>query len=171
MQLTIHTETVDIRRGSKADLRQRILDAQPYSKADTAGEQGFSITAGPVRQFTSGSRRPRYPVRSEGTDANAMAARDRECKGGVGKFCREREALVAERRQFLDAAMSSVGQAADPQTDAATKLVAWISRGVMRPGPEDFAMLRLILLALLPQIGGMLLLIGRRSQRTGGRSL
>ena len=95
--------------------------------------------------------------------ADAMAARDRECKGGVGKFCREREALVAERRQLLDAAMTSVGQAADPQTAAAIKLVAWISRGMMRPAPEDFAMVRLALLALLPQIGGMLLLIRRRS--------
>jgi hypothetical protein len=73
---------------------------------------------------------------------DAMAARDRECKGGVGKFCRE---------------------AADPQTDAAIKLVTWISGGLLRPKPEDFAMLRLILLALLPQIGGILLLVGRRS--------
>ena len=100
--------------------------------------------------------------------ADAMAARDRECKGGVGRFCREREALVAERRQLLDAAMTSVGQAADPQTDAAIKLFAWTSRGMMRPAPEDFAMVRLILLALLPQIGGMLLLIRRRSLTTGG---
>jgi hypothetical protein len=92
---------------------------------------------------------------------DAIAARDRECKGGVGKFCREREAAVAERRQVLDSAMTSVGQAADPPTDAAIKLVAWISGGMMRPAPEDFAMLRLILLALLPQIGGMLLLVGR----------
>ena len=100
--------------------------------------------------------------------ADAMAARDRECKGGIGKFCREREALVAERRQVLDATITGVGQAADPQTDAAIKLVAWISRGVMRPAPEDFAMLRLFLLALLPQIGGMLLLINRRSNLTSG---
>src|SRR5579859_1463009 len=28
---------------------------------------------------------------------DAMAARDRECKSGVGKFCREREAAVVER--------------------------------------------------------------------------
>src|SRR6202007_2010294 len=47
---------------------------------------------------------------------DAMVARDRECKGGVGKFCREREAAVAERRQILDAAMSSIGQSKDPQT-------------------------------------------------------
>jgi hypothetical protein len=101
---------------------------------------------------------------------DAMAARDRECKGGVGRICREREATVAERRQLLDSATTNVGQAADPQTDAAIKLVAWISGGMMRPAPEDFAMLRLILLALLPQIGGMLLLIRHRSQTTGGWS-
>ena len=94
---------------------------------------------------------------------DAMAARDRECKGGVGKFCREREAAVAERRQLLDSAMTSVGQTADPQTDAAIKLVTWGTRGLLRPGPEDFAMLRLILLALLPQIGGILLMVGRHS--------
>lgn len=95
---------------------------------------------------------------------DAMTARDRECKGGVGKFCREREAAVAERRQLLNSAMTSVGQAADPQTDAAIKLVAWGSGGMLRPAPEDFAMLRLILLALLPQIGGVLLMVGRKSQ-------
>src|ERR1700741_789359 len=95
--------------------------------------------------------------------ADAMAARDRECKGGVGKFCREREAAVAERRQFLDTAVASVGQTADPQPDAAIKLVTWVSGGLLRPAAEDFAMLRLILLALLPQIGGILLMVGRRA--------
>ncbi len=94
---------------------------------------------------------------------DAMAARDRECKGGVGKFCREREAAVAERRQAVDTAMHSVEQTADPQTDAAIRVVAWISRGVLQPTSNDFAMLRLVLLALLPQIGGILLLVGRRA--------
>ncbi|ABQ32774.1 hypothetical protein [Bradyrhizobium sp. BTAi1] len=95
--------------------------------------------------------------------ADAMTARDRECKGGVGKFCREREAAVAERRQALDVAMSAVSQTADPQTEAAIKLVAWVSRGVVKPSADDFVMLRLILLALLPQIGGILLMVGRRA--------
>jgi hypothetical protein len=101
--------------------------------------------------------------------ADAMGARDRECKGGVGKYCREREAAVAERRQILDSATTAVGQAADPQTDAAIKLVTWLSRGTLRPAPEDFAMLRLILLALLPQIGGILIMVGRHSQSFAGR--
>jgi hypothetical protein len=82
-----------------------------------------------------------------------MAARDRECRGRAGTFCREREAAVADS-QVLDAAMASVGQVADPQTDAAIRLLAWGSRRMLRPTAEDFAMMRLILLALLPQIGG-----------------
>ena len=93
--------------------------------------------------------------------ADAMAARDRECKGGVGKFCREREASVAERRQAVDTAMHSVEETADPQTNAAIRLVAWLSHGWLQPTANDFAMLRLVLLALLPQIGGLLLMIGR----------
>jgi len=93
--------------------------------------------------------------------ADAMAARDRECKGGVGKFCREREAAVAERQQALDDAMHSVEQSADPQTDAAIRLVAWLSHGSLQPTANDFAMLRLVLLALLPQIGGILLMVAR----------
>jgi len=40
-------------------------------------------------------------------------------------------------------------------------IVAWVSRGMLRPTGDDFAMLRLILLALLPQIGGILLMVGR----------
>jgi hypothetical protein len=94
--------------------------------------------------------------------ADVTAARDRECKGGVGKFCREREAAVTERRQALDAAMLTVEHSADPQTEAASRIVAWLSFGTMKPSGDDFAMLRLILLALLPQIGGVLLMIGRR---------
>jgi hypothetical protein len=93
--------------------------------------------------------------------ADAMAARDRECKGGVGKFCREREASVAERRQAVDTAMHSIEETADPQTNAAIRLVAWLSHGWLQPTANDFAMLRLVLLALLPQIGGILLMIGR----------
>jgi hypothetical protein len=33
--------------------------------------------------------------------------------------------------------------------------------GLLRPTGDDFAMLRLVLLALLPQIGGILLMVGR----------
>jgi hypothetical protein len=97
--------------------------------------------------------------------SDAMSARDRECAHGVGKFCREREAAVAERRQILDTAMASVGQTADPQNDAAIRIVAWVTHGVLRPSGDDFAMLRLVLLAMLPQIGGILLMVSRSAMR------
>ncbi|WP_052435603.1 hypothetical protein [Bradyrhizobium japonicum] len=96
--------------------------------------------------------------------SDAIASRDRECRGGVGKFCREREAAVIERRQVLDGALAAVREIADPQTDAAIKLVAWASFGTLRPVPEDFGMLRLMLLALLPQFGGLLMLVARRCE-------
>src|SRR3954449_177307 len=101
--------------------------------------------------------------------SDAMTARDRECMHGVGKFCREREAAVADRRRILDTTMASVGQTADPQSEAAIKLVAWVTHGTLRPSDDDFAMLRLVLLALLPQIGGLLLMIGRSAMRPDAR--
>ena len=71
---------------------------------------------------------------------------------------------AADRRQKIDFAgfLDRVEQTADPQTDAAIRVVAWVSRGMLQPTSNDFAMLRLVLLALLPQIGGILLLVGRR---------
>jgi hypothetical protein len=92
---------------------------------------------------------------------DAMTTRDRECKGGVGKFCREREQAVSERRTALEAATRIVQNDADPQTEAARKIVAWVSLGALHPTSDDFAMLRLVLLALLPQIGGVLLMLAR----------
>jgi hypothetical protein len=129
--------------------------------AVTAGI-GFASTNISDVTLTRASRVTPAITGAEAALADTMAARDRECKGGVGKFCREREAAVADRRQLLDSAIMTVGQAADPQTDAAIKLVAWGSAGMLRPAPEDFAMFRLVLLALLPQIGGILMMVGRQ---------
>src|SRR5947208_2314189 len=47
----------------------------------------------------------------------------------LAKFCREREAAFAERRPILDAAMVPVRQMADPQLDAAIRIVAWVTYG------------------------------------------
>ena len=68
---------------------------------------------------------------------------------------------VTDRRQTFDTVMRSVEQSAQPQTEAAIRMVAWASRGMLRPAGDDFAMLRLVLLALLPQVGGILLMVGR----------
>ena len=129
--------------------------------------QGFASTNISDVTLVRASRPTPAVTSAQAALTDAIAARDRECKGGAGKFCREREAAVAERRQVLDAATTSVGQAADPQTVAAIRLVAWASGGTLRPAPEDFAMLRLTLLVLLPQIGGLLLLVGRPRPAVG----
>jgi hypothetical protein len=124
---------------------------------------GFASTNISDTTLARASRTTPAVAVAQATLGDAMAARDRECKGGVGKFCREREAAVAERRQAVDTAMHAVEQTADPQTDAAIRVVAWVSRGALQPTTNDFAMLRLVLLALLPQIGGILLMVGRRA--------
>lgn len=92
---------------------------------------------------------------------DARGARDRECKSGIGKFCREREAAVIERQAKLDVEKRAVAETGDPQTEAATHMVAWASRGMLNPSRDDAAMLRLVLMALLSQAGGILLMIGR----------
>jgi hypothetical protein len=131
--------------------------------AVTAGVGFASINIADVTTARASRVTPAVQA-AQGALTDAMAARDRECKGGVGKFCREREAAVNERRQALDTAMHSVERTADPQTDAAIRLVAWLTHGALRPSDDDFAMLRLVLLALLPQIGGILLMVSRSSK-------
>ncbi|MGM4960915.1 hypothetical protein ACT4MK_36995 [Bradyrhizobium barranii] len=97
---------------------------------------------------------------------DAVTARDRECASGEGRICRARDQVVTERHRALEAAMSSVEHAADPQTDAAIKIVAWLSAGNLKPAADDFNMLRVVLLALLPQLGGLLLMIAGRARRS-----
>jgi hypothetical protein len=72
---------------------------------------------------------------------------------------------VTKQRDALDDAMRTVAASADPQTEAAAKIVTWLSLGTIRPTGDDFAMVRLILLALLPQLGGILLMVGRAGQK------
>ena len=133
--------------------------------AVTAGIGFASVNIADVTMARASRVTPAVSV-AQAALADAMAARDRECKGGVGKFCREREAAVAERRQAVDLAMHSVEHTADPQTEAAIRVVAWASLGMLRPTSNDFAMLRLVLLALLPQIGGILWMVGRSRKIT-----
>jgi hypothetical protein len=53
--------------------------------------------------------------------------------------------------------MRTVEGAADPQTEAAARLMAWITRG--RPDSDD--LLRLALMTLLPQLAGVLAMVAR----------
>jgi hypothetical protein len=134
--------------------------AMTFAFAVTAGIGFASTNISDVTEARASRVTPAVTqARAELSDA--MASRDRECAGGVGKVCRQREDAVTARRQSLDDAMHAVGQTADPQTDAAIRVVAWLTGGLLRPTSNDFAMLRLVLLAILPQIGGVLLMVGR----------
>jgi hypothetical protein len=132
-----------------------------FAFAITAGIGFASVNISDVTLARASRVTPAVTAAQEAL-SDAMATRDRECKGGVGKFCREREATVNERRASLDDATRIVEQAADPQTQAAMRIVAWVSHGLLQPSADDFAMLRLVLLALLPQIGGVLLMLARQ---------
>jgi hypothetical protein len=95
--------------------------------------------------------------------ADARAARDRECHR-VGPVCRQREETVIERQRKLDEARAKMAAAADPQSRDTSRLIGWaISWATpLRPTDNDLAMVRLALLTLLPQLGGLLLMVARR---------
>jgi hypothetical protein len=90
-------------------------------------------------------------------------ARDREareCKSGNGVNCRKRIDEAYKQQDKLDSDRSKV--VGDPQSDGASKLVRWLSVDRVVPSADDFAMFRLALLTLLPQVGGLLLMVARR---------
>lgn len=53
----------------------------------------------------------------------------------------------------LREARDSVSLYSDPQITYAGKLITWVSLDRFNPSEDDFAMLRLLLLTLLPQLG------------------
>jgi hypothetical protein len=142
-----------------------VIWAMTFVFACTAGI-GFASTNISDMTLARASRATPAVTAAQAALSDAMTSRDRECKGGVGKFCREREATVTERRLALDAATATVEHAADPQIEAASKLVVWASHGWLTPSGDDFAMVRLLLLALLPQVGGILLMVARPAKST-----
>ncbi|MGY3278070.1 hypothetical protein [Bradyrhizobium sp. S3.7.6] len=148
------------RRQRGAALAGWLVWLMTFAFAVTAGIGFASVNIADVTTARAGRSTPAI-VAAKADLADAMAARDRECAGGIGKNCRAREDVVGDRRRVLDAAMHDVVQTADPQTEAAIKIVAWLSVGTLKPTGDDFAMLRLMLLAILPQIGGVLLMVSR----------
>jgi hypothetical protein len=132
-----------------------------FAFALTAGIGFASVNVGDVAAARGARVTPAVTI-AQAALADAMASRDRECNGGVGKNCRAREDAVSDRRKALDAALATVEQSADPQIENAARVVSWVSAGLVRPSPNDLAMLRLILLAGLPQVGGILLMVARK---------
>lgn len=88
----------------------------------------------------------------------AAASRQAEC-AKRGPLCRDRE---ADERRALDSLKSAQGRVAadaDPQTAAASRLVTWASLGTVSPTADDLGMVRLVLLTVLPQLGGLVLMV------------
>jgi len=104
------------------------------------------------------------------TGRDGGAGRPWRCDDGAGPRMpwRRREVLPGTGGGSHRAAASgrcghggTVAATADPQTEAASRIVAWASLGAVKPSGNDFAMLRLLLLSLLPQAGGLILLVAR----------
>jgi hypothetical protein len=49
---------------------------------------------------------------------------------------------------------------ADPQTSGAVAVITWISRGAVTPGTADIEMVRLLGVAMMPILGGLLIASG-----------
>jgi hypothetical protein len=88
-------------------------------------------------------------------------SREDECKKR-GDKCRELEGKEQDALNELRDERKKAGKAADPQVDAAARLTAWVSFRWLQPTADDFSMLRLFLWTLLPQVGGLVLMLARR---------
>jgi hypothetical protein len=84
----------------------------------------------------------------------------RECRSGNGTNCRKRIDEANRQQDKLDSDRGKI--VGDPQPDGASKLIRWLSGDRVVPRADDFAMFRLALLTLLPQLGGLLLMVARR---------
>jgi hypothetical protein len=124
-----------------------------------AGSVGFSaVNIADVISARAGRTSPGIELAQRRLDvaAKQVAA---ECKQ-VGPLCRQRQAEERQALADLSAACAAVAAGADPQAAQVAALVAWASP--WRPSPDGVALARLALLALLPQLGGLVLMAGRK---------
>jgi hypothetical protein len=94
----------------------------------------------------------------------ARTKRDEACGPGHGKSvaCKTRQAEVTKLEANQIHAMADVVTKARPESNDFAKLVAWISRGAIQPGADDFAMLWLMFRTFLPQVGGLVLMLAQK---------
>ncbi len=94
----------------------------------------------------------------------ARDAQDKVCGPGQGKSkaCQLRQNEVTETKNASKDARSNVAAAAKPDSADFAKLVTWASFRRIEPKADDFDMLMLLLRTLLPQIGGLVLMLARR---------
>ncbi|MCK1653065.1 hypothetical protein IVA88_16730 [Bradyrhizobium sp. 149] len=89
------------------------------------------------------------------------ASRASECLKR-GDKCRQLEKEEQQAIESLREARAQVSSTADPQIASAAKLITWMSQDRFHPSADDFAMLRLLLLTLLPQLGGLVLMVAKQ---------
>jgi hypothetical protein len=92
--------------------------------------------------------------------AQAQAARDQACTTRKPtEACKQRENEVARLQNKPIEAQNKVAAAARPESADFAKLIAWLSFGRIIPTADDFDMLWLMFRTLLPQIGGVVLML------------
>jgi len=94
----------------------------------------------------------------------ARAKRDEACGRGLGKTvaCQSRQGEVTKLEAKQIQATNKVAAQAKPESTDFADLVAWGSRGTVQPTTKDFDMLWLFFRTLLPQLGGLVLMLARR---------
>jgi hypothetical protein len=94
----------------------------------------------------------------------ARTKRDEACGRGLGKTvaCKVRQSEVAKLEANQAQATANVVAQARPESSDFAKLMTWVSRGAIQPDADDFAILWLLFRTLLPQVGGLVLVLARR---------
>ena len=94
----------------------------------------------------------------------ARSKRDEACGPGHGKAvaCKIRQAEVTKLEANQNQATAKVVAQARPESGDFARLVTWVSRGAIQPGADGFAMLWLLFRTLLPQVGGLVLMLAQR---------
>jgi hypothetical protein len=117
-------------------------------------------------QATARADRQTEGVRA--ADHALNAARAKRAKPVVVDSARRWLARFVRRSTTLEASQTQatakvIAQARPESTDFA-KLVTWVSRGAVQPGADDFAMLWLLFRTFLPQVGGLVLMLGTSAE-------
>jgi hypothetical protein len=104
----------------------------------------------------------------------ATIARDQEC-GRVGENCRRRVAeltallqakALTDKATEIDSRIAALSAkldhtpalaSADPQTSGAVAVITWLSRGAIAPAAADIENVRLLGVATMPILGGLLI--------------
>jgi hypothetical protein len=97
----------------------------------------------------------------------ARSKRDDACGPGHAKSvaCQTRQAEVAKLEAKQTQATAKVASQAKPEANDFAQLVTWASRGGIQPGADDFAMLWLLFRTLLPQVGGLVLMLATSARQ------